>query len=118
MKNLALTVLLALLVVLTAVSLRRAVSGTVAAADNPGLLAIGTDPVPPMLPGPPPKPSNLKPSNASWSLAIGTDPVPPMPPGPPPKPSNLKPGDAAWLLAIGTDPVPPMPPGPPSKPKN
>jgi hypothetical protein len=58
MKNLAVAVLLALLVVLTAVSLRRAVAGTVVAADKPALLAIGTDPVPPMPPGPPPKPSN------------------------------------------------------------
>jgi len=112
MKKLALSVLLALLVALTAVSLRRAVAGTVATGDNPVLLAIGTDPVPPLPPGPPPKPKNLKPSNATWSLAIGTDPVPPLPP---PKPKNPKPSSAAWLLAIGTDPVPPLPP---PKPKN
>ena len=82
MKKLALTVLLALLVALTAVSLRRAVAGTVATGDNPVLLAIGTDPVPPL---PPPKPKNPKPSSAAWLLAIGTDPVPPLPP---PKPKN------------------------------
>jgi hypothetical protein len=118
MKNLAVTVLLALLVVLTAASLRRAVAGTVVTADNPALVAIGTDPVPPLDPPPPPKPSNLKANNATRLLAIGTDPVPPLDP-PKPKPSNLKASDATWLLAIGTDPVPPLdPPAPKPKPKN
>jgi len=72
MKNLAATVLLALLVVLTCASLRRAVAGTVVTADKPALLAIGTAPVPPMPP--------TKPSDAGRLMAIGTAPVPPMPP--------------------------------------
>jgi hypothetical protein len=54
MKNLVLTFLLALLVVLTAISVRRMVAGTATtAAKSPALVAIGADPVP--LP-PPPKP--------------------------------------------------------------
>ena len=54
MKNLVLTFLLALLVVLTAISVRRMVAGTATAAGHkPALVAIGVDPVP--LP-PPPKP--------------------------------------------------------------
>jgi len=62
MKNLALTLLLALLVVLTAVSVRRAVAGNATSAGSPALVAIGTDPVPPLLPPPPPPPPP-KPSN-------------------------------------------------------
>jgi len=53
MKNLVLTFLLALLVVLTAISVRRMVAGTTTAVKSPALIAIGGDPVP--LP-PPPKP--------------------------------------------------------------
>jgi hypothetical protein len=57
MKNLVLTFLLALLVVLTCVSIRRMVGGTpTSAGQKPVLVAIGTDPFPP-LPPPPPKPS-------------------------------------------------------------
>ena len=107
MKNLAVTVLLALLVVLTAASLRRAVAGTVVAGDKPAIMAIGTEPVPP-LPPPPKKPASVR------LIAIGTEPVPPLPP--PPKPSKLVPSNATWLMAIGTEPVPPLPPPPkPSK---
>jgi hypothetical protein len=62
MKNLVVTLLLALLVVLTAVSVRRMVAGTSPSAGSPTLVAIGTDPVPP-LPPPPPKPQPQKPSN-------------------------------------------------------
>jgi hypothetical protein len=61
MKNLVLTFLLALLVVVTAISLRRMVDGT-ATIDGvrPPLVAIGTDPVPPFppFPPPPPRPTN------------------------------------------------------------
>ncbi len=83
MKNLILTFLLALLVVLTAISVRRMVAGTATAAgQSPTLVAIGTDPVPL------PPPHKL--------VAIGTDPVPLPPPH--------------KLVAIGTDPVPLPPP--------
>lgn len=59
MRNLVLTFLLALLVVLTAISARRMVAGSSNAAGSPTLVAIGGDPVPPMDPPPkPPKPSN------------------------------------------------------------
>ena len=58
MKNLVVTLLLALLVVLTAVSVRRMVAGSATSAGSPALVAIGTAPVPPLLPPPPPKPSN------------------------------------------------------------
>ena len=79
MRNFTLTFLLALLVVLTAISVRRMVAGSSRApGDGPTLVAIGTDPVP----WPPPK----------KLAAIGTDPVP----WPPPK----------KLAMIGTDPVP------------
>ena len=85
MKNLALTFLLALLIVVTAISVRRMVAGTpTAPGDGPKLVAIGTDPVPL------PPPGKL--------AAIGTDPVPLPPPG-------------KKLVAIGTDPVPLPPPG-------
>jgi hypothetical protein len=58
MKNLVLTFLLALLVVLTCVSIRRMVGGNASfAGQKPALVAIGTDPYPP-LPPPPPKPTN------------------------------------------------------------
>ncbi|MGA2611181.1 MAG: hypothetical protein ABSH01_27360 [Terriglobia bacterium] len=57
MKNLVLTFLLALLVVLTCVSIRRMVGGTPFAGQKPALVAIGGDPVPPF-PPPPPKPTN------------------------------------------------------------
>jgi len=80
MKNLAVTVLLALLVVLTAVSLRRSVLAHAATTGAPAMMAIGGDPVP----LPPPKPSGLKPTNGPWLVAIGGDPVP----LPPPKPKN------------------------------
>ena len=56
MKNLIVTLLLALLVVLTAVSVRRTVAGNATTVGSPALMAIGTEPVP--LPPPPPKPSN------------------------------------------------------------
>jgi hypothetical protein len=57
MKNLVLTFLLAVLVVLTCVSIRRMVGGTATlAGQKPTLVAIGSEPVPPM--PPPPKPSN------------------------------------------------------------
>jgi hypothetical protein len=104
MKNSVVTLLLALLVVLTAVSVRRMVAGNATYAGTPTLVAIGTDPVPPVPPG---KPSGLMPTSAMKTMAIGTDPVPPVPPG---KPSSK-------TLAIGTDPVPPVPPGKPSGPK-
>lgn len=56
MKNLVLTFLLALLVVLTSVSIRRMVGGTSTfAGQKPALVAIGGDPVP--FPPPPPKPT-------------------------------------------------------------
>jgi hypothetical protein len=54
MKNLVLTLLLALLVVLTAVSVRQMVAGNATTAQSPTLVAIGSSPVP--LPPPPPKP--------------------------------------------------------------
>ena len=80
MKNLILTFCLAVLVVVTAISVRRMVAGTATdAGQSLTLVAIGTDPVP--LP-----PHKL--------VAIGTDPVP-LPPH--------------KLMAIGTDPVP-LPP--------
>jgi len=53
MKNIVLTFLLALLVVLTAISVRRFVAGTLTAAPAPGGIAIGTSPVP----WPPPEPT-------------------------------------------------------------
>jgi hypothetical protein len=54
MKNLVLTFLLALLVVLTCVSIRRMVSGNPSfAGQKPALVAIGVSPVPPL-----PKPTN------------------------------------------------------------
>ncbi|MGD0010669.1 MAG: hypothetical protein ABSE93_19260 [Terriglobia bacterium] len=54
MKNLVLTFLLALLVVLTCVSIRRMLGGnSTFAGQNSALVAIGTSPVPP--PPPPPK---------------------------------------------------------------
>jgi hypothetical protein len=58
MKNLVLTFLLALLVVLTSVSIRRMVAGTPTfAGQKPALVAIGVEPVP-TWPGPPaPKPT-------------------------------------------------------------
>jgi len=59
MKNLVLTFLLALLVVLTAISVRRVIAGTAPAAPASGLIAIGTSPVP----WPPPEPTPQKPSN-------------------------------------------------------
>ena len=96
MKNLVVTLLLAMLVVLTAVSVRRMVAGNATYAGTPTLVAIGTDPVPPVPPG---KPSGK-------TLAIGTDPVPPVPPGKPSGPKEV----GLMLLAIGTDPVPPVPP--------
>jgi hypothetical protein len=58
MKNLVLTFLLALLVVLTAISVRRLVVGTVTAAPAPGAIAIGTSPIP----WPPPEPTPQKPN--------------------------------------------------------
>jgi hypothetical protein len=61
MKNLVLTFLLALLVVLTALSARRMVAGGSCAAGSPSLVAIGGDPVPPLTP--PPTPPPQKPSN-------------------------------------------------------
>jgi hypothetical protein len=59
MKNLVLTFLLALLVVLTCVSIRRMVGGTPTfAGQKPTLVAIGVEPVPPFPPpAPKPKPS-------------------------------------------------------------
>jgi hypothetical protein len=58
MKNLVLTFLLALLVVLTCVSIRRMVGGTPTfAGQKPTLVAIGPEPVPPF-PPPPPKPTH------------------------------------------------------------
>jgi hypothetical protein len=60
MKNLVLTFLLALLVVLTSVSIRRMVGGTPTfAGQKPTLVAIGSEPVP--YPPPAPKPTT-KPS--------------------------------------------------------
>jgi len=106
MKNFVLTVLLAVLVVLTATSVRHVVAGPSVSAGTPVLLAIGTDPVPPVPPGKPPKPTvTFK------TMAIGTDPVPPVPPGKP-KPTGTKSENSLTLLAIGTDPVPPVPPKP------
>jgi hypothetical protein len=59
MKNLVLTFLLALLVVVTAISIRRMVVGNATfAGHNPALLAIGTAPVPYPQPPPPPPPTN------------------------------------------------------------
>jgi hypothetical protein len=52
MKNLVLTFLLALLVVVTAISLRHMVAGNATSAgQNSTLVAIGTSPVPPWPPG-------------------------------------------------------------------
>jgi len=63
MKNLALTFLLALLVVLTCLSLRRIVGGAPSfMGQKPMLVAIGPEPVPPPRPSP---------------VAIGPEPVPP-----------------------------------------
>jgi hypothetical protein len=51
MKNLVLTLLLALLVVVTAISVRRAVAGNATSTgQTPTLLATGTSPVPPLPP--------------------------------------------------------------------
>ena len=103
MKNLVVTFVLALLVVVTAISVRRMVTGAATAAgQGPAVMAIGTDPVP--LPYPPKR-----------LAAIGTDPVPlPYPPkrlaaiGTDPVPLPYPP---KRLAAIGTDPVPlPYPP--------
>jgi hypothetical protein len=53
MKNLVLTFLLALLVVLTCVSIRRMVGGTPTfTGQKPALVAIGAAPVPPFPPPP------------------------------------------------------------------
>jgi hypothetical protein len=82
MKNLVLTLFLALLVVLTCVSIGRMVAGNATVAGQPTLVAIGTSPVPT---APPPT-----------SLNIGTSPVPTAPP-----PTSLN---------IGTSPVPTAPP--------
>ena len=55
MKNLILTCLLALLVVVTAISVRRMLGGTAAfAGQKPALVALGGSPVPPIPPPPPP----------------------------------------------------------------
>jgi hypothetical protein len=52
MKNLVLTFLLALLVVVAAISIRRMVAGTATVAgQSPTLVAIGVEPVPPWPPG-------------------------------------------------------------------
>jgi len=56
MKNLVLTFLLALLVVLTCVSIRQMVCGT-SAGQKPALVAIGGDPVPPLPPPPSKEPA-------------------------------------------------------------
>jgi len=97
MKNLVLTILLALLVVATAISLRRLIAGNATvAAQSPTLVAIGTEPVPPT-PTPPP-------SQKPKLVAIGTEPVPPTP-----TPPKLR----TTLVAIGTEPVPPTPTPPP-----
>ena len=81
MKNLVLTFLLAFLVVVTVISVRRMVAGSAAVTgQGPILMAIGTDPVPPF---PPP---GVVGGNATETgrkpavVAIGTDPVPPFPP--------------------------------------
>ena len=51
MKNLVLTLLVALLVVLTCVSIRRMVAGTATSAgQKPALVAIGPEPMPPTPP--------------------------------------------------------------------
>jgi len=61
MKNIVLTFLLALLVVLAAVSVRRMVAGTATTAvKSPALVAIGGAPVP--LPPPPTQPT-IKPAS-------------------------------------------------------
>ena len=58
MKNLVLTFLLALLVVVTAISVRRMVAGTASSTgQKPVVVAIGTDPVPPWPPAPAPEPN-------------------------------------------------------------
>ena len=88
MKNSVVTLLLALLVVLTAVSVRRMVAGNATYAGTPTLVAIGTDPVPPVPPGKPSGPKEV----GLMLLAIGTDPVPPVPP-PAPKPAPQKPSN-------------------------
>jgi hypothetical protein len=55
MKNLVLTFLLALLVVLTCVSIRRMVGGyATSTTERPTMVAIGGAPVPPFPPPPPP----------------------------------------------------------------
>jgi hypothetical protein len=62
MKNLVLTLLLALLAVATVISIRRMVAGTTPfGGGDHTLMAIGTDPVP--LPPPPPGPPKPQPSN-------------------------------------------------------
>jgi hypothetical protein len=54
MRNLVLTFFLALLVVLTCVSIRRMVAGNATfAGQKPALVAIGVSPVPPFPPPPP-----------------------------------------------------------------
>ncbi len=82
MKNLVLTFLLALLVVLTAISVRRVFAGNATfAAQRPNLVAIGGEPIPL-----PPRPTG----------AIGGEPIPL-----PPRPTG----------AIGGEPIP-LPPRP------
>jgi hypothetical protein len=66
MKNLVLTFVLALLVVLTCVNIRRMVAGTATSAgQKPTVVAIGPEPYPPLPAG----------------LTIGPEPYPPLPPG-------------------------------------
>jgi heme/copper-type cytochrome/quinol oxidase subunit 4 len=57
MKNFVMTFVLALLVVLTCVAIRRMVVGNVTSTGQaPTVVAIGTSPVPPWPPDPPPHP--------------------------------------------------------------
>ena len=79
MKNYCLLFVLAVLVVLTGVTLRNNFAAAIGSAgkNSPRVEAIGGDPVPPF-----PK-----------QVAIGGDPVPPFP----------------KVVAIGGDPVPPFP---------
>jgi hypothetical protein len=91
MKNLVLTFLLALLVVATAMSLRRTVAGTApSGGQGSTLIAIGTGPVP----YPPPQSIGTGPVPYPPKHSIGTGPVPYPPP-----------------QSIGTGPVP-YPPKP------
>jgi len=101
MRNLTLTFLLALLVVITAMSVQRMVAGSATVAgESPILVAIGTDPVPlggpkigtdPVPLGGPKIGTDPVPLGGPKRMAIGTDPVPLGGPK---------------LVAIGTDPVP------------